>query len=191
MLGRYCSIFLAAALFADRSHCLLRLSGSASTDTEITESAFRLTLPGSWNANTSNDPTRWSYVSKDRHEGLTVSIIGDLSKMDSDERSSTFRKLVAIRKGVETKLPGSEDVEVSEPTFGEARGVLAARYFGSDPVRHRRFYCLLLGSPLTVTVFYYEAVDLGEAEAEAHAKGIFNSISVPRKKKSLASQLRH
>jgi hypothetical protein len=159
---------------------------SQSTDTKIREAAFQLTLPGVWSAAPIEDPTRWNYSSKDGHQGLTVSIVGDLSKMNAEERSSTFHKVVAIRRGAETKLPGSGSIEVSVPTFGEANGVLAARYFGVDPARRRRFHCLLLGNSLTVTIFYYESLDLTEAETEARAKGIFNTISVPRRKKSVS-----
>jgi len=79
----------------------------------------------------------------------------------------------------ETKMPGFEDVSVSEPSYGEARGTMAARYQGFDRSRHRRFHCLILASSSAFEIFYYEAVDLGQSLAEERAKAIFNSVDIP------------
>jgi uncharacterized protein (TIGR00730 family) len=42
------------------------------------------------------------------------------------------------------------------------------------------FCALLLCSPLAVTVYYYEALGLSEAEAASRARAIMNSIAVPK-----------
>lgn len=186
MFGLQARTLLVGSFLIGAALHMCLLAERKSTDTKITEVAFQLTLPGEWSAIPSNDAARWTYASKDGHENLTVSIFGDLSKMSPEEKSSSFRKIVGIRQKAETKFRGSESVEVSDPTFGESDGVLAARYLGVDRARRSRFHCLLLASSLTVTTFYYEALDFSESEAEAHAKEIFNSISVPRREKSVS-----
>jgi hypothetical protein len=128
----------------------------------------------------SNDAARWGYQAANKTDHLTASILGDMSGVGGDQRGAVFHKLVDIRRRVETKTPGFENVSVTEPTFGESGGVLAARYSGFDAARNRRFHCLLLGSPVAAYAFYYEAVDMTESEAEGRAKSIFNSIDVPR-----------
>jgi hypothetical protein len=75
-------------------------------------------------------------------------------------------------------MPGFAAVAVTEPTFGEADGRLAARYGGVDSERQRRFHCLLLASTRVVMIFYYEAVDMPESQSEVRAKAIFNSVVV-------------
>jgi hypothetical protein len=146
----------------------------------ITEPGFRLTLPDEWTPIASNDPTRWGYQAANTTDHLTASILGDTSGVDRDQRGAVFHKLVALRRRVETKMPGFENVSVTEATFGESGDVLAALYTGFDAARNRRFHCLLLGSTLAAYAFYYEAVDMTESEAEGRAKSIFNSIDVPR-----------
>jgi hypothetical protein len=100
-------------------------------------------------------------------------------QMSRDEREESFKRVVEIRRGIETKMPGFAAVIATEPTFGEADGLLAARYGGVDSERKRRFHCLLLGSSKVVMIFYYEAVDMPESQSESRAKAIFNSVVVP------------
>ena len=69
---------------------------------------------------------------------------------------------------------------MTEIRYGESDGVLAARYGGFEPPTRRRFHALLLCSPLAVTVYYYEAIGLSEAEASDRARTIMNSIVVPK-----------
>lgn len=147
--------------------------------TTITEPGFRLTLPDEWTPIASNDPTRWGYQAANNTDHLTASILGDMSGVVRDQREAIFRKLVEIRRRVETKMPGFENVSTTEPTLGESGGVLAARYSGFDAARNRRFHCLLLGSRVAAYAFYYEALDMTKSEAERRAKSIFNSIAVP------------
>jgi hypothetical protein len=152
---------------------------SKATDTAIDEGAFRLTLPGQWNKTPSSDPTRWVYHS-DNAEELTVSLLGFKSGMSADERSNSFKRLAELRKHAESAMPGLTAVTTTDTTFSESGGTLAARYGGSEPAVHRRFMCLMLGSTSAFTVFYYEAVGLTQAETDARAKAIMNSIVVPR-----------
>jgi hypothetical protein len=63
-------------------------------------------------------------------------------QLSRDERVESFKRVVEIRRGVETKMPGFAAVAVTEPTFEEADGLLAARYGGVDSERKRRFHYL-------------------------------------------------
>jgi hypothetical protein len=104
--------------------------------TSINEPEFRVTLPGQWSQEPSPDSARWSYHTEAKNEQLTVSMpLVITQQMSRDER-------VAI----ETKMPGFAAVVITEPTFGEADGLLAVRYRGVDSERQPRFHCLLLGS---------------------------------------------
>jgi hypothetical protein len=77
------------------------------------------------------------------NEQLTVSMpLVITQQMSRDERVESFKRVVEIRRGVETKMPGFAAVAVTEPTFEEANGLLAARYGGVDSERKRRFHCL-------------------------------------------------
>ena len=149
-------------------------------ETTFSDPAFRITFSGHWTQETSTDPTRWSYRTDDKHEQLTVSMIGDTQKLDRDERVKAFRRIVEMRKNVETKMPGFENVAVTEPSFAETGGILAARYSGVDAERQRRFHCLLLGSSRTIMIFYYEGIEMTETQSEDRARAIFNSITIPR-----------
>ena len=78
------------------------------------------------------------------------------------------------------KVPGVTALTMTETTYGESNGVLVARYGGIEAATGRRFHTLLLCSPLAVTVYYYEALGLPEAEAAGRARTIMNSIAVPK-----------
>ncbi len=69
---------------------------------------------------------------------------------------------------------------MTETTFGESQGVLAARYGGMEAAERRRFATLLLCSPVAITTYYYEGLGLTEAEFETGAKATMNSIVVPK-----------
>lgn len=151
-------------------------------DTVIHETSFRLTLPGSWTPGRSDDPTRRDYHTD--NEGLTVSIMGSLfgapEAMSHDDKLARFRHWVDRRRAVETNLPESARISLTEPLFGESGGVLAARYAGVAAARRRQFHCLLLASSSAFEIFYYEAVNMTEQNAEDRAKAIFNSVDIPR-----------
>jgi hypothetical protein len=154
---------------------------SKAKETPVHERAFSLTLPGAWVAEPSSDPTRWSYHTNEGHESLTVSLIGgSTTRLSRDEQSRTIERMVEISRRVQTKVPGITAITMTDATYGESEGVLAARYGGIEPARQRRFHCLLLSSPVAVTSFYYEAVGLTDADSEARARTIMNSIVVPR-----------
>ena len=147
--------------------------------TSISEPESRVTLPGQWSQAPSPDSARWSYHTEAKNEQLTVSMpLVIAQQMSRDERVEGFKRVVEIRRRVETKMPGFAAVAVTEPTFGEADRLLAARYGGVDSERQRRFHCLLLGSTRVVMIFYYEAVDMPESQSEGRAKAIFNSVVV-------------
>jgi hypothetical protein len=153
-----------------------------SNDTIIREVSFRLTLPGAWSSGPTDDPSKRTYHTK--NEQLTVTIFGSLfgasGEMKHDNRVGRFHTWVNKRRDLEKKLPGFADVVVSEPSFGESQGTLAARYTGFDEARQRRFHCLVLASSSAFDIFYFEAVDMNESVVEDRGKAIFNSIDIPK-----------
>ena len=157
-----------------------KLESTSARDTRINETSFRLTLPGTWTPTPSNDPARRDYHTDS--EQLTVSIFGSLfgapGTMNHDAEVATFTRWVDKRRDVETKVAGS--ATVTEPLFGESGGVLAARYTGFDAGRQRRFHCMMLASSSAFEIFYYEAVEMTEQQAENRAKAIFNSVDIPK-----------
>jgi hypothetical protein len=150
-------------------------------ETRISETSFRLTLPGKWAPEPSSDPTRRQYHTSS--EDLTVSIFGSLfgapGTMSHDDRMAMFAHWVDKRRDLEKKVTGTSTITTTEPLFGESGGVLAARYAGFDG-HTRRFHCLLLASSSAFEIFYYEAVDMTAQAAEQRAKSIFNSVDIPR-----------
>jgi hypothetical protein len=183
---RTLSRFVVAALVFATSANLMSYSQPEPRpqNTVINETSFRLTLPGPWSTGDINDPSRRTYHSATRNEGLTVSIFGSFfgspGSKSHDERTAIFKRWVEKRRQIETKMPGSADATVTEPSYGEAQGTMVARYEGFDPSRHRRFHCLVLASSSAFEIFYYEAVDVAQSLAEEHAKAIFNSVDIPK-----------
>jgi len=153
---------------------------SPTNDTTIKENAFSLTLPGKWSVDASDDPTRWSYHADNGHEFLTVSLLTFKQRPNNEQQQQTIKRVAEIHRGVETKAAGTTSLTMTEITYGEWNGVLAAQYEGFEPPTRRRFHALLLCSPLAVTVYYYEAIDLSESEASNRARTITNSIAVPK-----------
>lgn len=156
------------------------LLGQADANQKVfAEDAFRVALPKDWTGGLTADKERWSYQSRDQGEQLTVSILGVTKPMGTEQRSAAFKKIVALRHDVETKMPdGAKGVKVTDPSFAEKGGILAARYGGSDAAG-RQFRCLLLGGSRAITIFYFESIQLNASAADARARAIFNSITVP------------
>jgi len=143
------------------------------------EDAFRVALPEDWTGGLTADKERWSYHSRDRGQQLTVSLLGMTQPMDTEQRSAAFKRIVALRHDAETKMPdGPKGVKVTDPNFAENGGILAARYGGRDAAG-RQFRCLLLGGSRAITIFYFESLQLDDSAADARARAIFNSITVP------------
>jgi hypothetical protein len=149
-------------------------------DTRIQENAFRLSLPGKWVPKPSSDPTRWVYQNEDGRLQLTVSLLSFTHRMSSDEQTDTLNRVVGHHRRAQTEMPDAPAVTMTEATFAESGGVLAARYGGIETAGHRRFASLLLCNPVAVTIYYYEGLDSTEAEFEAGARTTMNSIVVPR-----------
>jgi hypothetical protein len=148
-------------------------------DTTVEEAAFRLTLPGTWTSVATSDPDRWAYRS-DGAEQVTVSVWGLDEGLSRDQRMQAMRRLVTLRRGAETEASGAASLELTSTRYGEADGILAARYGGSDPATGRRFNCLVLGGESAVTFVYYESLELAPQQSDARARTIFNSVSVPQ-----------
>ena len=157
-----------------------RARSSPTKDTAIKENAFSLTLPGRWTVDVSDDPTRRSYHANNGREFLTVSLVVFAKRLSTEEQHQTINKMADIHRRVQTKVPGVTALTMTETTFAESDGILAARYGGIETATGRRFHTLLLCSPLAVTVYYYEALGLSEAEASNRARAIMNSIVVPK-----------
>jgi len=153
---------------------------SPMNDTAIKENAFSLTLPGKWSVDASDDPTRWGYHADNGHEFLTVSLLAFKKRLTNEQQHQAIKRVAEIHRGVETKAAGTTALTMTEIIYGGWNGVLGARYGGFEPPTRRRFHALLLCSPLAVTVYYYEAIDLSEPEGSNRARTIMNSISVPK-----------
>ena len=154
---------------------------AALKDTRIEENAFRLMLPGKWVRKPSSDPTRWVYQNEDGREQLTVSLpLGSIRQLSKEEQSKTLERLAALYRRAQTQVTEVPADTLSETTYGEADGVLAARFGGAQPARQYRFTSLLLCSPSAVTNFYYETTGLTETEFETRGRMMMNSIVVPR-----------
>ena len=154
--------------------------GQSMTDTLIQERPFSITLPGSWTRKQSSDPNRWVYQSKDGRGQLTVSLpLGAIRRLSKEERSDTLKRIVALLRRAQTEV-GATAITMTETTFGESGGVLAARFGGVEPAGKRRFAALSLCSPTELIYFYYEATSLTEAEFNANGRAIMNSIHLAK-----------
>ncbi len=85
-------------------------------NTAINETSFRLALPGQWSAGDTTDPSRRTYHSASKHEGLTVSIFGSFfGSPDSktrEEKNIIFKHWVENRRQIETRMPDFPDVKL-------------------------------------------------------------------------------
>jgi hypothetical protein len=158
-----------------------RQSKDTMKDTLIQESAFRFTLLGKWVQKPSSDPTRSVYQDEDGREQLTVSLpLGSIRRLSREEQSKTLRRLAEHYRRALTQVTDVPADAMTETTFAEADGVLAARFSGVQSPRQYRFTSLLLCSPSTVVVFLYETTGLTEAEFDTRGRTMMNSIIVPR-----------
>jgi len=148
-------------------------------DTTVEEAAFRVTLPGAWTSVPTEDPDRRAYRSDD-DEQVTLSVWGLDEGLSREQRMQAMRRLVALRRGAETEASETASVELTAARYGEADGILAARYGGSEPATGRRFHCLVLGGESAITFVYYESLGLAQQQSDARARTIFNSVSVPQ-----------
>jgi hypothetical protein len=143
--------------------------------TTVSEPAFRVTLPGSW-SDASGDPGTWVYRSTE-DEQLTVSVWGLDSGLSRGQREKTMRRVIELRRQSEEAAAAS--VRLSATRFGNAGGILAARYSGTEPDTGRRLHCLVLGSKRAITFVYYESLTLPPQQSDARARSIFNTVAVP------------
>jgi hypothetical protein len=148
--------------------------------TRVQEQAFRLTLPGKWFSNPRPDATGWSYRSEDSREALTVSLVAWKQRLGRDEESKALKRVMEIRRQVESKAINMPSLTMTEPAIAESDGIFAARYGGAAESKQYRFHTLLLSSPLAITVFFYEANGLTKEESDTRGRAIFNSIVVPK-----------
>jgi hypothetical protein len=167
VLGYLLSGFLGANLFWESE-------AKDAKDTSVDEPPFRLTLPGRWLRKPSSNP--WVYYTEDGREQLTVSLMGSDIEMNKEQQSDTLKKLVEIHRRTQTKMPDVGVVTMSDTTFAEVGRVLAARYGGVNPAHHRQFASLLLCGPRAITIYYYEASGLTQAEFETRGRTMMNSI---------------
>ena len=174
-------IFAAVVILALASiGALFMFWKSKPKDSAIDERVFSFTLPVHWTRQPSSDPTRWTYGSDSGREQLTVSLLRTKQPMSADAQDKTLKEVTDVRRRAESAPPGASGVTLTDTTFTEVEGVPAARYDGIQSNAGRRFSCLLLCSSSAVTVFYYEALDMTEQEANSRAKAVFNLVRVPR-----------
>jgi hypothetical protein len=147
--------------------------------TSVDEAAFHLALPGDWATVPSSDSSRWVYRNG-ADEQVTVSVVGLGKGLSRDERMKTMRRVLAIRRRAETEAPGATPVKLTATQFGEADGILAARYGGSEPATGRHLWCLVLGGQREIVFVYYESLGMSQQQSDARARTFFNSVSVPR-----------
>jgi hypothetical protein len=177
------SVFISCLLgMALLSVNVLGQTQAKTSDTRVNETSFRLTLPGVWKSGKTDDPNLRTYFTE--HEQVTVSIFGSFfpsaGNVTHEDKVAIFREWVKKRRDIETKIEGSSGIVVGEPLYVEMHGTMAARYEGSDSVRHRRFHCLILGNSSAFEFFYYEALDLSEAIVRSRARVMFNSAEIPK-----------
>ena len=175
------STVTAIGLAVTAAPVVIGVAGQNSNDTVVNEQSFRLRLPGSWVLGDASDPHRRTFHRV--HEQLTVSIFGALfgkpGEMDHENKVAKFKLWVGKRRAIEARAPEFAGIQLTETSFGESGGTLAARYSGLDTRRKRRFHCLILASSTAFESFYYEALDMSEQVVQDRAKEIFDSVSIP------------
>jgi len=155
----------------------LHAQGSANAALQrkvVDEGFFKFVLPGLWSS--LFDGERWTYSSDS--ERLTVSVLSSAHLMTGNEQVDTLRRVIESRQKAEKDAVGDGELAMTEATHARTGDTYAARYAGFEAATQRHFNCLLLCSHSAVTVFYYEAIGLSEAEAESQARAIFNSVAV-------------
>ena len=134
-------------------------------------------MPGAWQLRPSNDPHRWFYRSADHREHLTITLgDDDPIRTDADREAALRRAVTRSRRAAELGFARMPETNLTEPQYGDHAGTPAARYVGDAGPAHR-FSALLLAGQDSIWILFYEAFRMTEADAEAHASAIFDSVA--------------
>ena len=139
----------------------------------FSEKLFRISLPGAWKqVSAQPDELHWTFQS-DRNEQVTVSIFLAQTRMESPEITSTFERMLELRR--ESEKSQSPGVVLTEAKVSEQRNARTAYYTGVEG-NDRRTADLLIVNGSGVANFYYEALGMSESAFLERARQALGSV---------------
>ena len=134
--------------------------------TEITEEAFRVTLPGEWQlVEQSDEAGLWAYENQAQNQRLTVSLLYFKSEPSHSQMKQVIDQFISVRR--EQTLSVEAKTEQGEVTVKEFPTAWLASYEETGPQSrnaHNKAICTQIG----LINFYYEAfIDKEEYERNA------------------------
>jgi len=133
-----------------------------SITTQVRESTFSATLPGTWTREPGPEQGLTSFTDASALRRLTVSAYASRMRSLSQTASDSLQQFLEIVRSVDTQAPG-DGVAIEAAVLVTVAGHEAAYYYGSGPDRSRRFFTLIVCTGQSVTHFTYEALDVSEA----------------------------
>ena len=135
-------------------------------NTEITEEAFKVTLPGEWQlVDQSDEEGLWAYENQAQNQRLTVSLLYFKSEPTHSQMKQVIDQFISVRR--EQTLSVEAKTEQGKVTIKEFPAAWLASYKETGPQNrnaHNKTICTQIG----LINFYYEAfIDKEEYEKNA------------------------
>jgi hypothetical protein len=154
--------------------CGLSCFTRRSQDTEVSEQAFHMLLPGEWNRFYDEAASRWNFTTE--KEQITVSLMSAKRNLADSERHALLTRLLDLRRQAEREVTEGKLV-LSDNTWERKGEVYMARYQGEDPTPPKRlFMCLAVLNRTTVGLFYYEAINLSSEDFATRGRAALDSV---------------
>ena len=155
----------------------LLLAACRSGDTEISETSFRLVLPGKWTGGYDRASDTWIYLTPSQEEGVTVSLLRRPPHQPGALLRGDFAAFLQMRREQEQKV-SDEPMTLSEPKLRKASGELAALYDGVGATSKRRTRTLVIVNEVFAAAMYYEAFGLSEQRFAERAAQVLERVGV-------------
>lgn len=139
----------------------------------IREQTFHLTLPGKWTGG--HDRTSQSEGSSGK-EAVTVGILRRAAGADLATMKEDFHGYLQLRRQQEQALAGG--IALTEPRTESVRDALTARYDGMDSSSGRRTHTYVIINSKAAASFYYEAMEMSQAEFDTRAKQVLGHVGL-------------
>lgn len=146
--------------------------------TEVTEALYSLQLPGRWHLERSSEEAEQRWVTDAGAEQVSIDVRLAPRPLDEAARDRLLARVVDARRKAEREAAGRDTLRLGQVTRSRRAGWRVAHYDGEVGTPARRFSCLAIVSASTVAVFYYEAVGLDDAAAQARRNAVFDSVAL-------------
>jgi hypothetical protein len=151
----------------------------AESDTVISESIFRLNLPGKWSGGYNAESRTWSYATPSKKESVTVGILERTTGPALAAVKSDFEVYLKTRRAQEQQLGGPR-LSLTKSRIREVPGAMLSRHDDYDPSNGRRTHTYVIVNERAAASYYYEAFGMSEAEFNKRAAVVLAQVGLIR-----------